>query len=147
MTTDTVEIINVDHDPPHPYMIVNNAGMQVDFSRVEGELWDPTVRRIYWGQGMDGRYFGKIEMKNGTGRTFFDAQLLVPYLRAYKMRKADEEIKAALADQARKDAEEAARDAARMAPRRARLRLWDALNAIRPEPEEAAVASDDAPIT
>jgi hypothetical protein len=113
MTTSRVEIINGDHEPPYPFMVVDGVGMHVDFSKVAGELWDaPTVKRITWGGAQrtpDGRYFGKVENVNGTGRTFFDAELLVPYLRAWKMRKADEDLKAALAEQAKRDAEEAER--------------------------------------
>jgi hypothetical protein len=39
MITNQIEVISGDHEPPHPFMIVDRFGMQVDLSRVEG---DPT---------------------------------------------------------------------------------------------------------
>jgi len=35
-----IEIINGDHDPESPFMIVDRLGMHVDFSGVDGQLWD-----------------------------------------------------------------------------------------------------------
>ncbi len=77
MITDSIEIINGDHEPPHPFIVVNRHGMHVDLSKVDGNLWDPTVSRIVWGhREIDGRYYGKVEFKNGTARAFFDPTLI-----------------------------------------------------------------------
>lgn len=37
MITNQIEVISGDHEPPHPFMIVDRFGMQVDLSRVEGQ--------------------------------------------------------------------------------------------------------------
>jgi hypothetical protein len=58
-------------------MVVDRFGLFVDLSKVHGQLFDPTVLEITWGERtMDGRAFGKVKMKNGTGRTFWDPELI-----------------------------------------------------------------------
>lgn len=81
----SVQIINGDNDPAHPYIAVDRLGMQVDISNVhDGQLWDPTVARIEWGiLDQQGRRFGRVTLKSGQSRPFFDQALLTPYLNAY----------------------------------------------------------------
>jgi hypothetical protein len=87
----TVEIINGDHQvarsPPeaqHAFIVINRLGVLVDLNGV-GQLWDDqTVRHIFWGMRDDhGRVCGRIELKNGVTRLFYDAHLMVPYVDAY----------------------------------------------------------------
>jgi hypothetical protein len=78
------------HDPPLPYMRVGTHGFLVDLSAVHGALWDPnTVASVTWSKGMDGRWGGRVSLKNGTGRNFFDAGLLTPYVDAWRARQAE----------------------------------------------------------
>ena len=49
MLYQNVQIINGDHEPPLPFVIVDRFGMHVDLSKVVGQLWDPTVAEITWG--------------------------------------------------------------------------------------------------
>ncbi len=90
-----VQIINGDHVPPHPLMIVDGVGLQVDLSGVKGELWAPTVARIEYGMTHQptGRTFGRVVLKNGQGRTFWDVNLIQPYLAAYITRWTEEKAK------------------------------------------------------
>jgi hypothetical protein len=90
-----VTIISGDHIPPIPYMIVDNVGMQVDLSGVKGELWGPTVARVEYGmtQQPSGKIFGRVVLKNGQGRTFWDPSLIQPYLAAYITRWTEEKAK------------------------------------------------------
>ena len=87
----SIQIVNGDHDPAWPYVAVDNHGMHVDLSAVKGQLWDaPTVARIEWGmRDLSGNRFGTVTLKNGTSRTFSDANLMLPYLRAWKLRSAE----------------------------------------------------------
>jgi hypothetical protein len=58
--------------------------MQVDLSNVAGQLGDPTVARIEWGiQDQQGRLFGRVVLKSGQTRAFWDRSLLTPYFNAY----------------------------------------------------------------
>lgn len=100
-----VEIINGDHIPPHPVVIVNGHGLQVDFSDVKGELWDSTVSKIEWGivHPGDGKIFGRVTLKNGQGRVFHDPMAIQPYLVAYMHRKLEEDAKHAANVKARQD--------------------------------------------
>jgi hypothetical protein len=81
----TVEIINGDHDPPFPFMIVNRFGMHVDLSKVQGQLWDaPTVAKIEWGLlTLEKKPFGRVTLKNGQTRTFFSQDLMTPYVNEF----------------------------------------------------------------
>jgi hypothetical protein len=110
MLTQTIRILAGDHDPPHPFVVVDNFGLHVDLSKVHGQLWDPTVEEIIWGhRAVDGRIFGTVRLKNGDQpRAFWDPELMLPYLRAWTLRKADEDLKAELVKQDRKDKAEAA---------------------------------------
>jgi hypothetical protein len=90
----TLTITAGDHDPPLPFMVVERHGMHVDLTHVQGQLWDPTIASLAWGPTMDGREGGKIVLKNGQTRTFWDRDLLTPYLNAWKARKAELEKRA-----------------------------------------------------
>lgn len=101
-----IHILGGDHDPPYPFVIVDRDGRHVDLSKVVGQLWDePTVSEIEWGRrATDGRVFGVVRFKNGQPpRTFWDGELMLPYLRAWKMKKADDDLKIALAEAAAKE--------------------------------------------
>jgi hypothetical protein len=93
------------HDPPLQFMVVDRFGLFVDLSKVHGQLFDPTVAEITWGseRTIDGRMFGRVKMKNGTGRTFWDPELIEPYLRAWKMAKGNHDLSEAFKEQQRKD--------------------------------------------
>jgi hypothetical protein len=85
----SVEIINGDHTPPWPFFIVDRHGLHVDLSKVDGQLWDPTVAKVTWGHlHPSGKTFGTVRLKNGQGRTFWDKNLMAPYLAAYNAAKA-----------------------------------------------------------
>jgi hypothetical protein len=105
MIQNKVHIINADgHVPPLPLMIVDRFAMQVDLAKIEGELFDPTVAEITWGDKTDGgKLFGRVRLKNGTGRTFWDPELLLPYLKAFRLAKADHDLRVALVEQKRID--------------------------------------------
>lgn len=112
-----VEIINGDHIPNWPLIVVDGKGVQVDLAGVPGELWDPNnVARIDWGllSQRDGRTFGRITLKNGQKRTFWDKALIQPYLQAYAVKWAAESAKHAanVAERKAKQAKAAARDSA-----------------------------------
>jgi hypothetical protein len=77
------------HDPPHPFMKMGQHGFLIDLSRVAGALWDPTVESITWCKGLDGRMGGRVTLKNGTGRNFFDSNLLTPYVNAWKAKRKE----------------------------------------------------------
>lgn len=96
----TVEIINGDHKvgprgENWPFVVIERFGLHVDLTEV-GQLWDATVQHIVWGlreldkAGRD-RIFGRIELKNGDVRKFYDAHLMVPYVDAYVAAKARHE--------------------------------------------------------
>jgi hypothetical protein len=40
MSYESVDIINGDHDPPFPFVVVGNRGLHVDLSNIRGQLWD-----------------------------------------------------------------------------------------------------------
>lgn len=92
-----VEILNGDHIPPFPFMIVDGYGLHVDLSGVTGELYDhATVAKIEWGilHPGTGKLFGTVRLKNGQKpRVFWDGKLMAPYLTAYAIRRAEEEQK------------------------------------------------------
>jgi hypothetical protein len=114
-------------------VVVDNFGLHVDLSKIAGHLWDPTVAEIVWGhRSVEGRLFGTVRLKNGTGRTFWDGEEMLPYLRAWTLRKAEEDLKHALNQQAALDRAEAERaeDHKRDADRRA-ARLAALAQAIR----------------
>jgi hypothetical protein len=46
---ENVQIINADHDPPYPFVIVDRFGMHVDLSKIVGQLWSDDVAEITWG--------------------------------------------------------------------------------------------------
>lgn len=97
MLTKAIRIINGDNGPPsYPLVVVDDYGPHVDVSKVEGELWDqPTTAEVTWGnKSPDGRLFGTIRLKNGEGRRFWDPELMLPYLKAWTMAKADFDLKA-----------------------------------------------------
>ncbi len=81
----SVAIINGDHEPPFPFVIIDRFGMHVDLSAVGGQLWDQaTTARIEWGfQDQQRQTFGVITLKNGERRAFWDRELMTPYLNAY----------------------------------------------------------------
>jgi hypothetical protein len=87
MTDHHIAINNSDgHDPPLQFMVVDRFGLFVDLSKVHGQLFDPNVLEITWGERtMDGRTLGRVKHKNGTGRTYWDPELIEPYLRAWKI--------------------------------------------------------------
>lgn len=90
-TVNSFEIINGDgNDPPFPFVIVNRSGTHVDLTNIDGELFDaPTTARVSWGyQHPNGRRFGKIELKNGEARMFWDRTLIEPYVGAWKVQMA-----------------------------------------------------------
>jgi hypothetical protein len=64
MLYQNVQIINGDHEAPHPFVVVDRFGMHVDLSRVIGQLWDgPTVAEVSWGhRPIDGRRFGIVAL-------------------------------------------------------------------------------------
>jgi hypothetical protein len=119
MTDHLITINNSDgHDPPLQFMVVDRFGLFVDLSNVHGQLFDPTVLEITWGQRtLDGRPFGVVKNKNGTGRKFSDPELIEPYLRVWKIAKGNHDLSEALAEQRRKDA------SPWLAPRRRRSSL------------------------
>jgi hypothetical protein len=86
-----IEIVNGAHVPPHAYVSVNNHGFLVDLSNVRGTLWDgPTVAKVQWGlRDTFRREFGRVTLKNGTTRSFFDKKLMEPYLAAWREKKAE----------------------------------------------------------
>lgn len=91
-----IEIINGAHIPPHAFMVVDGYGLQVDLSDVVGELWDAaTTSRVEWGivHAGTGKVFGRVHLKNGQGRTFYDIALMKPYLIAYEARAKEEKAK------------------------------------------------------
>jgi hypothetical protein len=116
MTSHHITINNSDgHDPALQFMVVDRFGLFVDLSKIHGQLFDPTVLEITWGERtMDGRTFGRVKMKNGTGRTYWDPELIEPYLRVWKMAKGNHDLSEALAEQRRKDEAEADRAASIM---------------------------------
>src|SRR5271156_2547582 len=80
----SVAIINGDHKPPIPFVVVDRLGMHVDCNVAGGQLWDPiTVARIEWGFVKDGVPFGLVTLRSGQRRAFWDPALLTPYLNAY----------------------------------------------------------------
>jgi hypothetical protein len=111
MTDHIITINNSEgHDPPLPFMVVDRFGLFVDLSKVHGQLFDPTVLKITWGERtMDGRTFGQVMMKNGNGRAYWDPELMEPYLRVWKIAKGNHDLSEALAEQRRKEAAEAER--------------------------------------
>jgi len=111
MTDHLITISNSDgHDPPLQFMVVDRFGLFVDLSNVHGQLFDPTVLEITWGhRTLDGRPFGVVKNKNGTGRKFSDPELIEPYLRVWKIAKGNHDLSEALAEQRRKDEAEADR--------------------------------------
>jgi hypothetical protein len=90
-----IKIINGDHVPNWPFVIVDAVGMHVDLSEVRGELWADNVARIEWGlvDAANGKTFGRVILKNGQGRKFFDPMLMQPYLAAYMTRWLEEKAK------------------------------------------------------
>jgi hypothetical protein len=87
----TVEIINGDHEVAGApasaqlaFIVINRIGIHVDLNGV-GQLWDhQTVRHVFWGvRDEQQRVCGRIELKNGVTRLFYDAHLMVPYVDAY----------------------------------------------------------------
>lgn len=101
-----VEIINGDHVPPIPFIVVDGTGCHVDLSNVGGQLWDPTVAKIEWGlTDASGKVFGRVQLKNGQGRNFWDHTLMLPYLEAFTKRWAEEKGKHEANVKARKDEE------------------------------------------
>jgi hypothetical protein len=51
MTAHIIAINNSDgHDPPLQFMVVDRFGLFVDLSKVHGQLFDPTVLEITWGE-------------------------------------------------------------------------------------------------
>ena len=71
---------------PLPLMVLNNVAMHLDLSAVKGTLWDnPTTAQVTWGivDAQTGRMFGRVLLKNGNKRTFFDATLIQPYVDAF----------------------------------------------------------------
>jgi hypothetical protein len=79
-----------DNDPPHAMMVVDRHLLSLDLTKVQGQLWDdPTTARVVWGlRTDDGRTYGRVYLKAGGVRNFFDADLLKPYLAAYEAKKA-----------------------------------------------------------
>jgi len=81
-----IEIVNGNHSPAgHAYVAVDHFGMLVDLSEVAGQIYDPpTTARVVFGlKDLEGRRFGRVTLKNGQSRTFFDAALMTPYLNAF----------------------------------------------------------------
>jgi hypothetical protein len=78
--------------PNSPLVIVDDHGIHVDMSTVPfGQLWDggKTITRITWGnQAVDGRIFGTVLLKTGAMRTYFDPNLIDPYVKAWNLAKA-----------------------------------------------------------
>lgn len=100
-----IEIINGDHIPPGAFMRVGNYGVMVDLSSVPGELWDQaTSARVEWGlkELSSGKIYGRVTLKNGQGRTFYDKGLMTPYLTVFEARATEEKAKHAANMQARK---------------------------------------------
>lgn len=89
---DQIEIHHgANNDPPHAMMVVNRHLVSLDLSKVPGQLWDePTVAKVLWGlRTDDGRIYGRVFLKAGGARNFFEKDLLKPYLAAYEARKAE----------------------------------------------------------
>jgi hypothetical protein len=107
----TVEIINGDHevagapfDAKHAFIIINRIGLHVDLNGV-GQLWDhQTVRHVFWGiRDERDRVCGRIELKNGVARLFYDAHLMVPYVDAYNAALERHRSSEAIAEKSRAD--------------------------------------------
>jgi hypothetical protein len=99
MVPDHIAIIGGDHTPPLPFVIVNRTGMHVDIDAIDGQLWDSqTVASVHWGaQAPGGARFGTVRLKNGTSRTFWDGELMLPYLKAWQVAKGKHDAAIALA--------------------------------------------------
>lgn len=82
-----------DHSPKdHQYMVVDNHGILIDLSKVDGNLIDPTISRVEWGMRADGnvqREGGVIVRRDGGQQKFWDKAVLEPYLEAYYARRAE----------------------------------------------------------
>ena len=71
-----------------PFMVVDRHGVLVDLSKVQGTLVDPTIARVEWGpvvangQQRDG---GVIVRTDGSKQAFWDARVLAPYVKAWKL--------------------------------------------------------------
>ena len=71
---------------------MDDHGIHVDMSTVPfGQLWDDgkTIARVTWGnQAVDGRIFGTVLLKTGAMRTYYDPNLIDPYVKAWNLAKA-----------------------------------------------------------
>lgn len=93
----TVKWLSIASDKPDDATLMvmdddsGRTAMNVDLTGVDGQLWDAkTVRSVLWGLKNDeGRVYGRVEMRNGTRRSFFDAGLLAPYEAAFRKRHAE----------------------------------------------------------
>jgi hypothetical protein len=66
-------------------------GIHIDMATVPlGQLWDvANTATVSWGhQAVDGRIFGVVQLVNGDRRTFWDATLIEPYVKAWRSAKA-----------------------------------------------------------
>jgi hypothetical protein len=75
-----------------PYMVVDGHGFLLDLSAVHGTMVDKTIYAVEWGLGVfsgEAREFGVITRQDGTKQTFFDFNLLKPYIDAWRAKKAD----------------------------------------------------------
>ena len=88
------------HEPDLHLMIVDNNALLLDLDGLRhsaidpGSLTDPTVARVTWGPVVRNGSMteaGEITLVDGTRRTFFDKQLLKPYLAAFEARRAEVE--------------------------------------------------------
>jgi hypothetical protein len=81
-----------DHEPKGLlYMVVDGNGFLIDLSGVQGTLVDPTIKRVEWGPTVinnEGRDAGTIVRQDDTQQTFFDFDLIRPYVDAFNVRRA-----------------------------------------------------------
>lgn len=86
------------HEADHPFthrMEVNGRSLLIDFTGMQNSavdpssLTDPSVLRVEWGPTIinaEAREAGTIIRRDGSRQTFFDRNVLAPYLDAFEQR-------------------------------------------------------------
>lgn len=86
-----------EHSPDWHYVVVDGHGLLVDLDGMQNSavdpasLTDPTIVRVTWGPTIangTASEAGEIVRQDGSRQTFFDRELLKPYLAAYQARLA-----------------------------------------------------------
>lgn len=84
-----------DNSPDWHYVVVDGHGLLVDLDGIQNSpvdptsLADPTIARVTWGpviRNGEAIEAGEIILVDGSVQTFFDRELLRPYLAAYEAR-------------------------------------------------------------